>query len=37
MLVLIPSFQPDRRLVELVDDLRAHPDTSDILIVNDGS
>ena len=37
MLVLVPSFQPDRRLVELVGDLQAHPDTSDILIVNDGS
>lgn len=37
MIVLIPSFQPDRRLVDLVDDLLAADCSLTILIVDDGS
>lgn len=37
MLTLIPSYEPDQRLVELVTALRGRSDTADVLVVNDGS
>ncbi len=37
MLVLVPAFEPDDRLVRLVEDLRQHLPEARVLVVDDGS
>ena len=37
MIVLVPAYEPDRRLVDLVGALRASPEIEGIVVVDDGS
>ena len=37
MIILIPSYEPDHKLVDLVETLSAAPDGHQVLVVNDGS